>query len=79
MVGGGGTIESARLCGMLIGDKVIWCGRVYVLKGLDPMSVPGRLAELEDVDTGERVRVPVDELIPSVVWSAVSGRFPQQL
>ena len=50
---------------MQIGDQVTHRGRRYVLRGLDPMSVPGRLADLEDPETGERVRVPVAELTPA--------------
>jgi hypothetical protein len=45
-----------------IGDEVIYHGRVLVLRGLEPMSVPTRRAEVEDPVTGERFFVPVDEL-----------------
>jgi hypothetical protein len=45
-----------------IGDEVIYHGRVLVLRGLEPMSVPKRRAEVEDPDTGERLVVPLDEL-----------------
>jgi hypothetical protein len=41
-----------------IGDKVQYDGRIYVLRGIDPMSVPDRAALLEDTATGELVRVP---------------------
>ena len=44
---------------MRIGDNVIYDGRLYVVRGLDPMGVPERRADLEDVATGERVRVPL--------------------
>ena len=50
---------------MRIGDRVIHGGRVYVLRGLEPMSVPDRRAELEDPRTGERLSVPFDELEPA--------------
>lgn len=50
---------------MRIGDQVIYDGRRYVLCGLDPMGVPDRRADLEDAETGERVRVPVAELRPA--------------
>ena len=49
---------------MRIGDHVVHDGRVYVVLGLDPMGVPGRRADLEDAETGERVRIPVTELEP---------------
>ena len=47
---------------MRIGDEVIYHGRVLVLRGLEPMSVPSRRAEVEDPATGERLVVPLDEL-----------------
>ena len=47
---------------MEIGDFVTYEGREYVLRGLDPMSVDGRRAELEDLRTGERIWVPLTEL-----------------
>ena len=47
---------------MEIGDLVTWNGRAYYLRGLEPMSVPERRAQLEDVLTGERVTAPVDEV-----------------
>jgi hypothetical protein len=50
---------------MRIGDKVIYQGRVLVLLGHDPMSVPDRRAEVEDPVTGERLFVPLDELRPA--------------
>jgi len=49
---------------MRIGDPITWQGRQYVLRGLDPMGISDRRAELEDVETGERIRVPVSELEP---------------
>jgi hypothetical protein len=57
----------ARECGsrsaeLRIGDQVAHDGRVYVVLGLDPMGVPGRRVDLEDVETGERCRVPLAEL-----------------
>ena len=47
---------------MRIGDLVTYEGAVYVLRGLDPMSVPDRRVELEDPATGERVRVPLADV-----------------
>ena len=50
---------------MRIGDQVTYQGRRYVLRGLDPMGVPDRRADLEDAETGELIRVPVAELEPA--------------
>ena len=50
---------------MRIGDPVIYQGKRYVLRGLDPMSVPDRRAHLEDCETGELIRVPVAKLTPA--------------
>jgi hypothetical protein len=47
---------------MAIGDHVLYNGRRYVLIGIDPMSVTDRRAELEDLETREHVRVPLDAL-----------------
>jgi hypothetical protein len=49
---------------MHIGDLVLHRGREVVLLGVEPMSVPDRLARVRDVDTGEELDVPVDELEP---------------
>ena len=48
---------------MKIGSLVSYQGRAYYLRGLDPMSVTDRRAELEDVFTHERISVPLDEVI----------------
>jgi hypothetical protein len=50
---------------MRIGDEVIYHGRVLVLRGMEPMSVPARRAEVEDPVTRERFVVPLDELEPA--------------
>ena len=47
---------------MRIGDPVTYRGKRYVLRGLDPMGIPDRLADIEDVETGKSIRVPVSEL-----------------
>ncbi len=47
---------------MEIGDLVTYRGRVYVLRGLDPMSVDVRRAHIEDRATGERMWVDLAEL-----------------
>jgi hypothetical protein len=50
---------------MRIGDPVTYRGKRYVLRGLDPMGLPDRRADLEDCETGERIRVQVAELAPA--------------
>jgi hypothetical protein len=47
---------------MRVGELVSWKGRDYVLQGFDPMSARDLRAELDDPDSGTRIRVPVDEL-----------------
>ena len=47
---------------MAIGDLVLYNGRRYYLRGIDPMSVSDRRALLEDAETGEHVRVPYEEV-----------------
>ena len=60
-------VGSARggACGsMRLGDPVIYQGRPYVLRGLDPMGISDRHADIEDVETGAVIRVPLSELSP---------------
>jgi hypothetical protein len=47
---------------MRIGDPVIYQGRVLTLRGLDPMSVSERRAEVVDPASGEHFTVALDEL-----------------
>jgi hypothetical protein len=47
---------------MKIGDLVLYQGRPYVLRGLDPMGVPERRVILEDPQTGQEVAAPADEV-----------------
>ena len=42
-----------------IGCDVIYKGKRYVLRGLEPMSVSDRRAEVEDPESGELLLVPV--------------------
>jgi hypothetical protein len=50
---------------MRIGDLVLYLGRNYYLRGIDPMSVPNRQAFLEDALTGEESTAPVEEIEPA--------------
>jgi hypothetical protein len=50
---------------MKIGELVTYQGRAYVLRGLEPMSVPDRRAELEDPQTGELLSAPLSEVSES--------------
>jgi hypothetical protein len=59
------TAEVFSAVFMQIGDKVIHDGRVLVLLGHDPMSVPDRRAEVLDPQTGKRLYVLLDELEPA--------------
>ena len=49
---------------MVIFDIVLYQGRRYVLRGVTPMGLPRREAELEDKKTGERMMVPLDQIEP---------------
>jgi hypothetical protein len=49
---------------MEIGDVVTYEGRPYILRGLDPMSMPARCAHLEDAETGAQIAVPLAVLEP---------------
>ncbi len=47
---------------MKIGDLVLFQGRSYVLRGLDPMGVPERRVILEDPKTGQELAAPAEEV-----------------
>jgi hypothetical protein len=47
---------------MEIGSLVTYRGRAYYLRGLDPMSVSDRQAELEDAITNEHISVPLEDV-----------------
>jgi hypothetical protein len=47
---------------MKIGDLVLYQGRPYYLRGLDPMGVPERRVILEDPETGEEVAAFAKEI-----------------
>jgi hypothetical protein len=47
---------------MKIGDLVLYQGRSYYLRGLDPMGVPERRVILEDPETGEEVAALATEV-----------------
>jgi hypothetical protein len=59
-----GAARPRSHCGsMEIGSLVTYQGRAYYLRGLDPMSVTERQADLEDVFTHERVSVLLDDVV----------------
>jgi hypothetical protein len=45
---------------MELGDLVIWNGRRWIVRGVDPVSVTGRTVTLEDPETGDAVTAPLD-------------------
>lgn len=53
------------LAAMELGSLVSYGGRTYYLRGLDPMSVADRRADLEDAETGERLQAPLSAVEPS--------------
>jgi hypothetical protein len=50
---------------MKIGDLVLYQGRSYYLRGLDPMGVPERRVILEDPESGEEITAFADEVSPA--------------
>lgn len=52
---------------MELGELVIWRGRLYRLRGFDPMSVVEPCVYVEDEVTGERVWVGASEVEPAAV------------
>jgi len=47
-----------------VGDDVTFDGRVYRVRGISPMSASPRRVLLEDVETGEDVEAPLDDIDP---------------
>jgi hypothetical protein len=56
------SVASVLAAAMETGELVTYQGHAYVLRGLDPMGVPDRRAELEDPASGERISVPLAEV-----------------
>jgi hypothetical protein len=54
--------DEAGTAAMKIGDLVLYHGRGYYLRGLDPMSVLDRQVILEDAETGEELTAPAAEV-----------------
>jgi hypothetical protein len=54
--------DVSRTAAMNIGEIVLYEGRQYYLRGLDPMGLPQRQAFLEDALTGEARTVPADDV-----------------
>ena len=52
-------------CGMKLDSLVSYGGRRYYLRGLDPMGVANRRADLEDAETGEHIQAPLAEVEPA--------------
>ena len=48
-----------------LGDVVRWQGRAFRVAGFEPMSIPDRRVELEDVKTGATTLVPLDSVARS--------------
>jgi hypothetical protein len=55
-------MHGSAVAAMEIGDLVTYQGRSYVLRGIDPMGVPDRRAELEDPETGDSISVLLAEV-----------------
>ncbi len=50
---------------MVLGSLVSYAGRTYYLRGLDPMGVADRRADLEDAETGEQLQALLSEIEPA--------------
>ena len=50
---------------MELDSLVSYGGRTYYLRGLDPMGVADRRADLEDSETGKHLQAPLSEIEPA--------------
>jgi hypothetical protein len=56
--------DAAGLAAMNLGDLVIYHGRRHVVRGFSRMGTTSQHVHLEDVETGEQITVPLDEVEP---------------
>jgi hypothetical protein len=63
MAEGGRPADEQRTAAMELGDLVIWSGRRWIVRGVDPVSVTGRTVTLEDPESGECVSAPLDAVL----------------
>lgn len=52
------------MAALRIGDRVTLHGRVYVVRGVSPMSAAPRRVWLEEIDTHEHIETTLDEIEP---------------
>jgi len=58
------TVAAWLMIEIKVGDLVTYDGRVLRVRGISPMSASPRRVLLEEVDTGEGVEAPLDDLEP---------------
>jgi hypothetical protein len=58
-----GRADEPHTAAMELGDLVIWSGRRWIVRGVDPVSVTGRTVTLEDPESGECVTAPLDAVL----------------
>jgi len=51
----GAHTDACSICGMRLGDRIVVDDRVFIVRGVDPMSVDAPRVYLEDAETGEMV------------------------
>jgi hypothetical protein len=60
------TVALRLMMEIHVGDLVTYEGRVLRVRGISPMSASPRRVLLEDVDTGEDIEAPLEELEPYI-------------
>jgi hypothetical protein len=61
--GGGVEMNVRRMRNPELGEQVVVRDRVYVVRGFSPMSVRPPRVLLENVASGQRIELPVSELL----------------
>ena len=51
----GARTAACLICGMRLGEQIVVDKRVFIVRGVDPMSVDAPRVYLEDAETGELV------------------------
>lgn len=57
-------IRSGVSAAISLGQRMLWRGRIYVIDGVDPMSVRPQHVHLRDMRTGQVITVDLAELEP---------------
>ena len=59
-----GSVATAAMTEIRVGDTVLYRDHAYVVRGISPMSATLKRVQLEDQETHELVEAPAEDLRP---------------